>query len=58
MKHKRKLYPKRGRSGRLGRIINHNPGYVESELVKMISAHIRDEIDKEIINRLMTHDIY
>jgi hypothetical protein len=58
MKHKRKLYPKRGWDRRLGRISNHNPGYIESELVKMISAHIRDEIDKEIIKRLKIHDIY
>jgi hypothetical protein len=58
MKHKRKLYPKRGRDRRLGKVSYHIPGYIESELVKMISAHIRDEIDKEIINRLKTHDIY
>jgi len=55
MKHKRKVYPKRGRSGRLGRIGKHIPGYVESELVKMISTHIRDEIDKSIIKNLVMY---
>jgi uncharacterized protein (UPF0218 family) len=55
MKHKRKVYLRRGRDRRLGRVSNHNPGYIESELVKMISAHIRDEIDKSIIKNLVMY---
>jgi hypothetical protein len=55
MKHKRKVYPRRGRDRRLGRVSNHNPGYIESELVKMISSHIRDEIDKSIIKNLVMY---
>ena len=55
-KQKHKIYTKRGRSGRYSRINKYIPGYMENELIRMMTEELTKEIDKEIINRLMTHD--
>jgi hypothetical protein len=55
-KRKHKIYTRRGRSGRYSKINKHIPGYIESELIRMMTEELTKEIDKEIINRLMAHD--